>query len=144
MDGRRRQPRRLGPPRFGADQLGWVVRNRQARSTGRLVGQDLPAAEVEQGGNAGAAREVFEAINRCVDDTFRMTCTFDDARGGTVRILVKRPELLYHIRMKWQALLLQTLKPVCRRGAVRKIVFVPVSGEDADRPEFAGVRFPGI
>jgi len=139
-----RQPdqlRKLGPERLGADQLGWVTRNRQRPARHAAIGADARRADVDSSGKNARAREIFDAINALVDEPFRACCRFDEYRGGTVRLLVNPPEMLYHVRSVWQARLQRELARTGRRVTIRRIVFVALHNDDADRPESRGVRF---
>ncbi len=141
MAKREDRPRRLGLQRLGADQLTWVARNRQQGSRHSAVGAELRHLDLTASGSAPRTREIYDAINSLVDAPFRACCRFDDYHGGTVRILVNPPEMLYHVRSVWQARLLRELGQNNRRGTIRKIVFVALKDDDADRPERGGVRF---
>lgn len=137
-----RNPRRMGPARYGAEQLGWVVQNRQRRVTHAPIGVEARRAESVGAGRGDArAREVFDAINSVVDGPFRACCRFDEYRSGVVRLLVNPPEMLYHVRSVWQARLVRELAQTNRRVTIRKVVFAALHDDDADRPETAGVRF---
>jgi hypothetical protein len=134
--------RPLGAKRLGAEQLRWVLQNRQGPAGAAHAGVALGRADVEASTSDRRAREVFDAINAVVDAPFRAYCRFDSFTGGVVRILVYPPEKHYDIRSVWQARLLRELAQPGRRGAIRKIVFVPLRDDDADRPEGGGVAFP--
>ncbi|MCB9850459.1 MAG: hypothetical protein H6817_07105 [Phycisphaerales bacterium] len=119
-----------------------MQRNKQEAWQAPTVGGEINEKEVHNCSESRFAREVFDAINTLVDEPFRECCGFDEVRGGVVRIVVNRPEVLYNIRSLWQARLQRELPRLCRRGTIKRIVFKRVEGDDADRPERMGVRFP--
>jgi hypothetical protein len=141
MDQPRRRGKRLGPKRFGASQLEWVARNRQAPEKSWFAGVEVRRQDIAGSGRRRFAREVYDAINAVVDEAFRANCLFDDVHAGAVRILVNPPEALYNLRSTWQALLERQLAQTCRQGTVHRVEFVPLSEDDADRPERPGAYF---
>jgi len=142
MPPRNDRPRRSAPTRLGAEQLKWVAQNRQTPPPAQAIGPAARAEDIDGSGARRFAREVYDAIGALVDAPFRENCAFDDVHAGTVRILVKQPEMLYAIRSVWQARLTRELARMCRRGNVRKVVFAVQADDAADRPERGGVKFP--
>jgi hypothetical protein len=142
MDGRNRRKSRLGPSRYSRGQLGRVWQHGQPRSYTQDFTELIANDDVDGSCKHRLAREVLVAVGALVDDQFRACCRLDDVNGGTVRILVEQPELLYHIRAKWQSVLLSELRQMGRRGAVQRVTFQAVEGYDADHPDKAGCAFP--
>ena len=142
MPAREKKRKPLRPVRFGAAQLDWVVRNRPVPPCSQPIHDAVRQVEVERSGESRRERAVFDAICAVVDDPFRACCSFDEVRGGTLRILVNPPERLYDIRSLWQARLTQALTGARGCGRVQKVVFAGLAELDVDRPERMGARFP--
>ncbi len=141
MNGRKQPLRWHAPGRGSRAQLEWVHRNRQGRARFQALGDLVRDLDVAGAGVNRAGRRVFEALCELVDDDFRRCCSFLDYSGQEVRILVNAPEMLYHIRTKWQAVLPARLRQVCPQVKVKRVSFHPVGQDDPDRPAQAGAAF---